>query len=118
LSYGRNGILQTDYRNILKIIKKFYSNLFEKKFDVDREKTIDFLARLDLPKISNEHRNLCEHDITKDEILESFKSMQGGKSPGNDGLGKEFYLEFWDKIGDKLYNSILQSKDEGILAAS
>jgi hypothetical protein len=66
LSYGRKWYLQTNYKNILKIIKKFYSNLFEKKFDVDREKTIDFLARLDLPKISNEHRNLCEHDITKD----------------------------------------------------
>ena len=35
-----------------------------------------------------------------------------------DGLGKELYLEFWDKIGDKLYNSILQSKEEGILAPS
>ena len=40
------------------------------------------------------------------------KSMQGGKSPGNDGLRKEFYLEFSDKIGDKVYNSILQSKEE------
>ena len=27
-----NGILQTDYKNILKIIKNFYSKLFEKKF--------------------------------------------------------------------------------------
>ena len=113
-----NGILQTDYKNILKIIKKFYSKLFEKKFEVDREKTMDFLARLELPKISDEHRNLCEQDITKDEIFETFKSMQGGKSPGNDGLGKEFYLKLWDKIGDKLYNSILQSKEEGILAPS
>ena len=74
-----NGILQTDYKNILKIIKNFYSKLFEKKFDVDRVKTMDFLARLELPKISDEHRNLCEQDITKDEIFETFKSMQGGK---------------------------------------
>ena len=27
-------------------------------------------------------------------------------------------MEFWDKNGDKLYNSILQSKEEGILAPS
>ena len=64
-----NGILQTEYKNILKIIKNFYSKLFEKKFDVDRVKTMDFLARLELPKISDEHRNLCEQDITKDEIF-------------------------------------------------
>ena len=78
----------------------------------------NFLAGLDLPKISDDHRAICEEDITKDEIYESFKSMQGGKSPGNDGLGKNFYITFWDKIGDLLYNSIKQSKNEGILAAS
>ena len=78
----------------------------------------NFLAELNLPKISEEHRLLCEEDITKDDIYESFKSMQGGKSPGNDGLGKDFYITFWDKIGDLLYNSIKQSKNEGILAAS
>ena len=44
--------------------------------------------------------------------------MQGGKYTGNDGLGKEFYFEFWDKIGERLFNSILQSKEDGILAVS
>ena len=44
--------------------------------------------------------------------------MQGEKSPGKDGLGKKFYITFWDKIGALLYNSIKQSKNEGILASS
>ena len=44
--------------------------------------------------------------------------MQNGKSSGNDGVSKKVYLEFWDKIGFKLYNRILQSKNAGILAPS
>ena len=53
---------------------------------MDTTRVKNFLAGLDLPKISEEHRLLCEEDITKEDLYESFKSMQGGKSPGNDSL--------------------------------
>ena len=32
--------------------------------------------------------------------------MPNNKSPGNDGLTKEFYLSFWDDIKDIYINSI------------
>ena len=37
---------------------------------------------------------MCENDLTEDELLISLKSMQNNKTPGNDGLMKEFYETF------------------------
>ena len=39
---------------------------------------------------------MCENDLTEDELLISLKSMQNYKTPGNDGLTKEFYETFWN----------------------
>ena len=37
-------------------------------------------------KISYEHFNLCEAEISLDEIIKSINSETNNKSPGNDGL--------------------------------
>ena len=116
--YDTNSVLQTDYKEILKVLNGFYSKLFEKKFELNIPDARDFLERLNLPKISEDHRNMCEQNITKDDLFESFSSMQGGKSPGNDGFEKEFYLAFWDSIGDQHFASINKSKIDGCLSAS
>ena len=44
--------------------------------------------------------------------------MYNGKSPGHDGLTKEFYEHFWDDIKFYLFNSLKQSKIDGRLRIS
>ena len=44
--------------------------------------------------------------------------FQNNKSPGEDGLTKEFYVCFWNEIKTKYYSSWLESKVEGQLAHS
>ena len=46
--------------------------------------------------INHDFFSLCENDFTEDELLISLKSMQNNKTPGNDGLTKEFYEAFWN----------------------
>ena len=44
--------------------------------------------------------------------------MQNNKSPGNDGLTKEFYDDFWDEIKKLLIVSATEAKHRGELSIS
>ena len=46
----------------------------------------------------NDFFDLSENDLTQDELLIFLKSMKNNKTPGNDGLTKEFYQTFWNEI--------------------
>ena len=44
--------------------------------------------------------------------------MDNDKSPGNDGITKEFYIKFWDVVKEPLCASIQQSFIEVELSTS
>ena len=44
--------------------------------------------------------------------------MQSDKCPGNDGLKKEFYETFWNKLKEIFVYSVSQTKKKGDLSAS
>ena len=49
--------------------------------------------------------NRCEGIITKRKCWETLSSMNNNKSPGNDGLSKEFYICFFGKSHSALNQS-------------
>lgn len=77
-----------------------------------------FLDQLALPKINLELKNLCESDLSENELYNSMKSMQENKSPGNDGLSKEFYETFWDEIKKPFMKSLCEAKIKSTLSIS
>ena len=44
--------------------------------------------------VSRQNRQICEKDITTDEIRKAILTFENNKSPGNDGLTGEFYKTF------------------------
>ena len=38
---------------------------------------------------------MCNEKITENECYVSLSSFKNNKSPGNDGLTKEFFMTFW-----------------------
>ena len=64
---------------------------------------------MSLPKLDNQKTLSCEGPITESELLNALKSMSNDKSPGNDGLTKEFYETFWNEIKNPLISSIQRS---------
>ena len=92
----------TDSEEISKSIKSFYVKLFEKREVTDCP---IFLSNLGLPSLSEDERRLCEVPFSLDDLKLSLDSMENNKSPGNDGLTREFYGKFWTYIGDLLYES-------------
>ena len=79
------------------ILKKNYEKLYTKQ--TSTAGTTKFLSKiLNRKKISNKHFNLCEAEISLDEIMKSINSETNDKSPGNDGLTAEFYKHFSNEL--------------------
>ena len=49
---------------------------------------------------------MIRNDLTDKELLNALKGILNNKSPGNDGLTKEFYETFWDELKDSFINLI------------
>ena len=74
------------------------------------------MDNISLPVIkNNDFFNLCENE---DELLISVKNIQNNKTPGNDGLTKEFYETFWNEIKYVFLKSLKQAKEKGQLSIS
>ena len=108
----------TDQQKIQHELRIFYEQLFEKNICNANSKMVSFLGNISLPVINNDFFNLCENDLTEDELLISLKSMQINKTPGNDGLTKEFYEAFWNEIKHVFLKSLKQAREKGKLSIS
>ena len=54
--------------------------------------------------------------ISKTELFDSMKSMRNNKIPGNDGLTKEFFVNFLDELKTPLMESVNQTFRTKILS--
>ena len=76
----------------------FYQKLFSKSNDISRQKVLQYLQDKNLPKLNDDQCDLCEKGETDEEVKNELNKMEINKSPGNDGLKKEFYEVFWDHV--------------------
>ena len=88
----------TDESEINAHIASFYESLFKEKLSFKNENLIQYLENISMPCLSKENQDSCEGVITEKELFEALKYMQNNKSPGNDGLSKEFYETFWEEL--------------------
>ena len=93
----------TNFEKINKELLYFYENLFKKKNTCTKEKLEQFLNSISLPTLTNDEKLICEGEITEKELFIALSKMENNKSPGNDGLTKEFYVTFWSELKDTLY---------------
>ena len=69
-------------------------------------------------KLSNEEKNSLKIDLTKAELTVALKQTKRGKSPGYDGILVDFYMFFWNKLGDRMYLAFQDSIKKGRLFSS
>ena len=86
----------SDANSLKRVCHDFYKDLYTRE-DIDVEQARPFLDSV--PKLPEECINLCEGFITYEEYWEAIKGMANNKSPGLDGLPKEFYLKFFPLFG-------------------
>ena len=96
----------TDQGNILKEIKCFYSNVYSRKSVKTEQDCLDYLKSINAPNLSETDKETCEGKLTKQSCWNALNSTKNGKSPGNDGLTKEFYTCFSGEITTSLVESL------------
>ena len=82
------------------ILVDFYKVLYAKD-NLDLQAQENLIDDLEL-SLSTSERDSCEGDLTKEELFAALGGLQTGKAPGSDGLPTEFYIAFWEDLGDVL----------------
>ena len=81
----------TDLSKINTHIYQFYQHLYNEKQNISKDSICNFLSDLTIPSLSTEQSLSCKGNLTEKEIYNSLITFEKKKSPGNDGLTKEFY---------------------------
>ena len=97
----------------------FYKSLFTENKKLSETHITYFLDEIsNSPKLTSKQSNDCEAPLSEKELFDAMKGMPDNKSPGNDGLTKEFYETFWSDIKYPFFENVLFSFDIGELSIS
>ena len=88
----------TDLSKINNHILQFYQNVFKEKQGTSENCFNSLFNDFNIPSLNSEEMPSCEGNLTEQEIYKSLTSFENNKSPGNDGLTKEFHYCFWNDI--------------------
>ncbi|XP_077985163.1 dapdiamide synthesis protein DdaC-like [Glandiceps talaboti] len=92
---GSDSEVKRNQSDILSELKSFYSNLYSSHHSHSQNPSNpnNVISQLNIPKLSQDEQNSLEGPITLGEAYKSLISMTKGKTPGNDGLPVEFYIQ-------------------------
>ena len=96
----------TDPTEILDEQQRFFQTLFSSQNHAVDDAKYKFLFDNDsIVRLNAEQQQHCEGMLTIDECLAALKTFNKNKSPGTDSFTAEFYLRFWDGLGQVMVDS-------------
>ncbi|CAI5998235.1 unnamed protein product [Closterium sp. NIES-65] len=106
------GTVRKDSRGILEAASEFYTELFS-----EPTSTTDSTFWTVAPdrKLGEEQSQLLVEDWSEAEVKEALDSMAKGKSPGADGIPKEFFSQHWDSLGGDVLGFAKRFEETAVL---
>ncbi|KAK0146916.1 Transposon TX1 uncharacterized protein [Merluccius polli] len=95
-----DGTELTEPHEIRRRAVQFYSELYESEY-VENDECFDSFCD-GMPQISDDDHLELKAPLVGAELHAALQGMDGGKSPGLDGLPVEFYKTFWKELGQDL----------------
>ena len=111
-----DGIIKTGIENVLNEQITFYEKLLTSE-GWNKDEAESLLEQID-EKLTTEHAELCESEITGAEIDKIIKTLKLNKSPGEDGLTAEFYHKFWPIFREEFIQVVKEIESSGSLCDS
>ena len=107
-----DGVIVKETNDILDVIHDFYKDLFScvQSDEYAIQKMLEFIH----VTIDENEVDMCDQEITVDEIYKSLSGMSKGKTPGPDGLTVEFYMYFFNELKNVfhyIYKHIEEKKE-------
>lgn len=96
--------------------RRFYRDLFAER-EVSQQEVEVLLNNIE-NKLTSEEQDQLEGEVTEEEAKVALDSMKGNKTPGCDGLPKEFFLCFWGLIKKDLVEVYREIFKGGIMPES
>ena len=78
---------------------------------------MQFLNLVSIPQLTEDQSRDCEVILSEKDLL-VLKIIPNNKSPGNDGLTKEFSEGFWEDLKTSLISNFKSAFDKGELSIS
>ena len=115
---NKNGIELKTNASISEEVYNFYNNLYSSQehtlIDIDITERLD----KDTQKLSDIQAASIEGPMSYEEICNTLKNMQNGKSPGSTGFTTEFFKFFWKDLGYFVLRSINYSFEKNELSVT
>ena len=113
---GPDGIVISSSADILRVYRDFYIGLYTAE-EVDgslHEGLLDAVTR----SPTTAQNDALGAPLSETELHEALSKMKNDRSPGSDGLPKEFYSSFWDMLGTDLVEVFDSALSDGHLSQS
>ena len=113
--YDSAGVLVRGTDRVVGACLSYYTELLSAQPTVG-EAAADLLE--DLPQVDSDFSEMCASPLTYEECWVAVKGMAGDKSPGRDGLPKEFYAAFFPVFGRAFVAMVNRCYRRGVLPES
>ena len=115
-----NESITTDPFIILSKQKWFYQDLYSSVNNriVNNNAAKSFLDDLNIPKLTEEQKQVCEGKILLEECESILATFSNNKAPGNDGIPIEFYKKLWPLISEPFVKCVNECFEKGEMSCS
>lgn len=90
----------------------YFMNLFQAGANVDNGELLEAVPRC----VTQEMNEALLKPFTVEEVKHALDSIGDLKAPGPDGMPSVFYKNFWDIVGDKITNEVMEFLNGGMMS--